>query len=422
MGNNLTRALAATSILLGVGCSDVIPQQHSSGTSSGSGSGSSSGSPECTSVACKAIYQKAYGGGSGEVDLISLAEDEAGYVYVFGNFKGTLDFGLGPLENFATHWMPFLIKLDPNGDVVWQRRPHIGSMVRPYGGPLIVLGSLADEEGKFKSFFVGALDGDGEPLWTSPFGALHTTFASCCSTHISLGAGGDILLASSFYSYGAPFDFGGGVTLDAPSDLQQTWFVARWDKTGKPIFATNVDAAGIACCPKASAGPSGETFVTSTNHTSASLSPNGDIESALNIHMAPWDIHFDQDDNRLVFGFLHKATPNFGAGPITFETEGPIITKVTPGGEALFVVKPDHAPAYLRLAPGPSGEVVYADYDPLEEPPAARVHKLDVAGNYVWHLDPLDGPFNPLPYVGPTGNIALVWPIPGGIGVAKLPP
>ena len=50
-----------------------------------------------------------------------VAADAAGNLYVTGCFRGTVDFGAGPLTS-AVEGDVFLLKLDPAGSTLWSKR------------------------------------------------------------------------------------------------------------------------------------------------------------------------------------------------------------------------------------------------------------------------------------------------------------
>lgn len=111
---------------------------------------------------------------------VHLAVDEAGSVLVGGGFKGTIDFGGGPLSNDAGEDI-YLARLDPAGNHLWSKR----------------------------------LGGNGDDVATS----------------VAPGPGGALVVAGRFDK---TIDFGGGVISSAGS---YTRFLAGFDAEGKHAFS-----------------------------------------------------------------------------------------------------------------------------------------------------------------------------------------
>jgi hypothetical protein len=113
-----------------------------------------------------------------------VALDDAGNVFVTGHFKGSLDFGSGPLvgKGFRD---AFLLKLDSSGAHVWSKR--FGDAAEQYGrgvatdsdGNVYVAGATTGTidlgngpltSAGWEDIFIAKLDGDGFPLWSKLFG------------------------------------------------------------------------------------------------------------------------------------------------------------------------------------------------------------------------------------------------------------
>ncbi|MBI4705677.1 MAG: hypothetical protein HY744_31685 [Deltaproteobacteria bacterium] len=159
-----------------------------------------------------------------EQSALGVAVDEAGNVFVTGEFAGTIDWGgpEGPLAS-AGGTDIFLAKLDPDGEPLWGRRfggkgadrsravaaDPFGNVVLAGdsdgaldfgGGPLAAAGG-ADA-------FVAKLGGAGTHLWSRRFGDAEEQAAASVATDWE----GTIALGGSL---AGSADFGGGKLVSA---------------------------------------------------------------------------------------------------------------------------------------------------------------------------------------------------------------
>ncbi|HTN92267.1 MAG TPA: hypothetical protein VL242_51710 [Sorangium sp.] len=93
---------------------DVTPAQERCATPEDE---SCDGEPRCAQLP---PWARGFGGAGGE-EGISIASDASGNYYVSGSFRGTVDFGAGPLTSAGESDI-FFLKLDPSGSVLWSKR------------------------------------------------------------------------------------------------------------------------------------------------------------------------------------------------------------------------------------------------------------------------------------------------------------
>ena len=114
----------------------------------------------------------------------TIAVDNAGSVFIAGNFNGTVDFGGGPLISQGSGSM-FVVKLDTNGQHVWSKS-FVGTgenyargiavdsmghvLVTGFFGGSITFGGTALTSAVGAGIFVVKLDINGEHLWSKGFG------------------------------------------------------------------------------------------------------------------------------------------------------------------------------------------------------------------------------------------------------------
>jgi hypothetical protein len=69
---------------------------------------------------CNLVWARAYGGENSMVFGGSIATDDAGNIFVGATLSGQVDFGNGVLTSGVMS-APLLIKLDPNGKILWSK-------------------------------------------------------------------------------------------------------------------------------------------------------------------------------------------------------------------------------------------------------------------------------------------------------------
>jgi hypothetical protein len=187
--------------------------------------------------------------------------DATGAAVVTGYYRGSVDFGGGPLASSGISDV-FIAKIDGAGKHVWSRRAggtgddrawavatdHAGNVVVAGffsdtidfgGGPLVSTGSW--------DIFVVKLDAAGNHLWSKRFGDSEQQEAHS----VAVDAAGNIVLGGMFWG---ALDFGGGALTSAGgTDMfvakldaagNHVWSKRFGDTTGQDTRAVAVDASG----------------------------------------------------------------------------------------------------------------------------------------------------------------------------------
>jgi cysteine-rich repeat protein len=195
-------------------------------------------------------------GGPGDDFGWSIAVDSAGNVLLTGYFRGTADFGGGPLSS-AGSWDAFAVKLDAQGQHLWSRRlggtgddVGLGIAVDSAGNVLLTgyfIGTADFGGGPLSSagnddIFVVKLDAQGQHLWSRRLGGMGNDWANS----VAVDSAGTVLLTGAFYFTA---DFGGG-PLSSAGDYDI--FAVKLDPQGQHLWSrrlggTNYDEGrGIA--------------------------------------------------------------------------------------------------------------------------------------------------------------------------------
>ena len=174
---------------------------------------------------------------------VQIAVEEGGGFVVGGSFRGTIDFGGGPLTSEGNEDI-YLARLDPAGDHVWSKRvgvsggDHVvtGVAAGP-GGSMIVSGAcdgLTDlAAGLFKSpklrvKFLARFDSEGKHAFSRVFPQPNSTAAA---TGVAARSTGEIAFAG---------DLTGSIGLGGTPLTAEGWgangFVARYDALGHFVW------------------------------------------------------------------------------------------------------------------------------------------------------------------------------------------
>jgi len=146
--------------------------------------------------------------------------DEAGDVFVTGSFSGTVDFGGGPFTATPGFDDMFLIKLDPNGSHLWSKAVGGNSLDRGIAvavdglGHVVATGRFrgtADfgggpitSEGQTHDVFLAKYDSHGNHVWSRGFSG---TGQTDIGNGVAFNASGNVLVTGTF-NFTA--DFGSG--------------------------------------------------------------------------------------------------------------------------------------------------------------------------------------------------------------------
>jgi hypothetical protein len=183
----------------------------------------------------------------------AVAFAPAGALLVAGDFCGKMDFGKATIEAAAGDTDLFVTLVDAFGDDIYARRiggagPQLARAAAVDNlGNAVLVGTFTEafDEGQgaltsagLDDIFVIKLDPQGKLLWSQRFGGPESDVARS----VALDAKGNILVGGSF---GGSVDFGSGLLTATPG--HRGGFVVALDTAGKPLwsqgFAGDEDAS-----------------------------------------------------------------------------------------------------------------------------------------------------------------------------------
>lgn len=201
-------------------------------------------------------WSKRFGSSDGFDNALAVEMDAAGNVYVTGSYRGTLDFGGGPLSSSGSDDI-YLVKLNAAGVHQWSR--HFGSTLADVGRDLAIDGSgnvmlagsfrrtvnfgggIFTSPSDFSDGFVARFDPNGVHLMSKRWGGDRED--QCAG--IDVDATGNFVITGKFES---TVNFGGGPVV---STSTQNAFVAsygaggayKWTHASGPGVSANEGAA-----------------------------------------------------------------------------------------------------------------------------------------------------------------------------------
>jgi len=270
----------------------------------------------------------------------SIAVDASGNVFLAGSFGGGLDFGGGQLKS-AGGYDIFLAKFDPNGAHVWSRRfgdiddyqEALGVAVGPSGNVVIAGyyrgtvdfggGPLVSAGGE--DIFVATFNPSGTHVWSRRFGDPDWQVARS----VTVNTIGQVIFAGEFYGQ---VDFGGGSLVSAGSgDI----FITKLNSSGTYLWSRRFgdaewqEAWGVAVDPSQNMFLTGDFDGTLNFGTGSLVSEGGDIFLAkFTPTGVQWSRRFgdrdyqhaqslaaDPSGNLYLTGYFF-GTVDFGGGPL----------------------------------------------------------------------------------------------------------
>lgn len=180
---------------------------------------------------------------------VSVVRDGFGNIIVTGYFNGTTDFGGGPLTS-AGGYDVFVARLDPHGNHLWSRSFGDGdsqfgaSIAADNLGDIIVTGRFRGttdfgggplaSAGEY-DIFVAKIDANGTHVWSQSFGDGNIQSGRAVAAD---GSGG-IVVTGEFLG---TVDFGDGTLSSARADWYDI-FVAKFMEPANAVLITRFDAA-----------------------------------------------------------------------------------------------------------------------------------------------------------------------------------
>lgn len=306
------------------------------------------------------VWSQRYGDVQGDQGK-GVGVDPQGNVYVAGTFRGTVDFGVGPLTSSGAQDV-FVLKLGPSGTPLWSKR--FGSSGASDGVKAIAVtpagvffagehstgidfgGGTLNPVGEFDVYVV-SLDTNGAHLWSKSFGGV----GSDGVTALVAAPDGGCALTGMFID---SIDFGGGALPSVEYDV----YVARLTASGDHVWSKRFGGAGLQEGRALAFDPQGALFVSGDNEGSidlgggvlatagqadvflAKLDENGNTlwgkafgDPGLQL---PWSVAADSGGNVILAGSM-EGTVDFGTGPLT-STGGfdAFLAKFDPSGVPLW--------------------------------------------------------------------------------------
>ncbi len=193
----------------------------------------------------KHLWSKSFNGG-GDETAYRLAVSADDHIYLGGQFKGTITFGGGSLTSAGSSDI-YLVKLDPTGKYVWNKSyggatgdHYIGEIAPAPNGDVVISGMFTEAidfgGGSLMSaglydVFVARVDTFGDPVWSKSFGSINDQKGG--GAHVD--AGGNVLLTGQFEG---SLDFGGDVLVAEKVDFSRPdIFVAKLDAGGSHLWS-----------------------------------------------------------------------------------------------------------------------------------------------------------------------------------------
>ncbi len=232
-------------------------------------------------------FQWVRGTEDGSASLIGIASDPAGNVFMFGYFSTpSIRLGAVTLTNaYDLDAQYFIAKYDPLGNLLWAKKDGntqryftlIGSigLILGTGGiaaddagnvyisanfhkPAITIGTYtltnSDPSGNTDDIFIAKYDPTGNVEWAKSVGGTRNDDAYA----LTVTPAGDIYIAGDFNS--PSVSFGTSVITDAVA--AQVAFIARFDASGTPLWATASGGTGLEYACGLAADASGNVYLT----------------------------------------------------------------------------------------------------------------------------------------------------------------
>lgn len=207
----------------------------------------------------KLLWAKGYGDSAAQVAR-SVVVDAAGNIYVAGFYRGTVDFGGGPLANpEPSSSNAFLVKLDPSGAHLWSKgfggtgSQEAKGVAVDASGNVLVVGSFEDTidfgggpftvPSKSSGAFLVKLDAAGNHLWSKAAGTVAEARSVAADTAGNVFATG--MFAGTIDFGGGPLtsDFTDAFLVKLGADGAHLWSLHFSDKGGQEGMSVAVDGA-----------------------------------------------------------------------------------------------------------------------------------------------------------------------------------
>jgi len=210
-----------------------IKAVDNAGNQSAMSNTATAGTPACTVSG----WAKQFGGTSVDVSM-GVAMDLNGDMVVTGRFKGTADFGGGPLTSAGGTTDMYLAKYTPAGAQLWSRSfgstggEYVESIAVDDNGDVVVTGTADFGGGPLTSaggydIFIAKYSGvNGNHIWSKGFGSS----SDDTGYGVAVDAGGNVVVTGYFQG---TVNFGGGALASYGWDM----FVAKYSPAGNHLWS-----------------------------------------------------------------------------------------------------------------------------------------------------------------------------------------
>jgi hypothetical protein len=194
------------------------------------------------------VWSERFGDGA-SISVSAISEASDGGVLIAGGFRGTVDFGGGPLTSIESYHDIFVVKLAFDGSHIWSKQfgntnsEAANGISATMDGGAVVVGTFTDTldfgggplvSAGSTDVFVVTLASDGSHVWSKRFGGPSTDGAPA----IAVTADGGAVVTGAFI--GAA-DFGGGpLTSAGDEDV----FVVKLAADGSHVWSRRFGSAG----------------------------------------------------------------------------------------------------------------------------------------------------------------------------------
>lgn len=233
-----------------------------------------------------------------------------------------------------------------------------------FASPSITFGAftLTNSFAGKNDIFLVKYDSFGNPVWARSAGGTDWDFG----TSLALGPGGGVYVTGDFGSASLTF---GSTTVTNTNPTARDLFVARYDSSGNPVWATSGGGMSDEQTPKIASDNSGNVFITGRFR-----SPMMIFGSDTLINIAPstnniFFIKYDQAGN-ILWAQAPKTSYSIVGSSVTTDSFGNVYlaghfsdTTVTLGGITLYnsdSIYSNHKPNMLLYKFDPSGNAIWA--------------------------------------------------------------
>ncbi|MEQ8908015.1 MAG: T9SS type A sorting domain-containing protein [Vicingaceae bacterium] len=259
--------------------------------------------------------------GNGDVRVVSIDLNSQGDIFVTGEFTGTVDFDPGPNSLSKTSngiQDVFLLKLDPNGNLVWAHSfggndRDLGYSLHAYSNNLILLGgkfsgtvdfdpgssSQVANGSNSENFFLSAFDANGNLLWNNAFLTSNnsTDYASLYS--INKLQNGNLIVCGSFFG---TVDFDpSSATFNLNSNGNEDSFLASYDPNGNYLWAKSWGGSSEDISTSLAVDPHSNIYVGGSYRGVVDFDPSSALfeQTSTNTYRDIYISKFDQNGNLL---------------------------------------------------------------------------------------------------------------------------